>query len=54
MNDVIVNAHNSIGIIGGADGPTAVFITGNPIGLIVAAVVVLTVVGVIIWKLFKN
>lgn len=26
----------AIGIIGGADGPTAVFVTGNPIGLYIA------------------
>lgn len=28
----------SIGIIGGADGPTAVFVAGNPLPLILAAV----------------
>ena len=31
----------SIGIIGGADGPTAIFVTGNPLpGLIGAAIVI--------------
>ena len=35
----------SIGIIGGADGPTAVFVTGNPAWLIAAVVVVVVVVG---------
>ena len=34
----------SIGIIGGADGPTAVFVTGNPAWLIAAAVVAVVVV----------
>ena len=39
----------SIGIIGGADGPTAIFVTGNwwtlPLGLaVIAAAVVLVVV----------
>ncbi|MBQ8917613.1 MAG: sodium ion-translocating decarboxylase subunit beta, partial [Oscillospiraceae bacterium] len=33
----------SIGIIGGADGPTAVFVTGNPAWLIAAAVVAVVV-----------
>lgn len=27
---------SSIGIIGGADGPTAIFVTGNPAGLLIA------------------
>ena len=35
----------SIGIIGGADGPTAVFVTGNPLpGILVTAAVLLTAV----------
>ena len=29
----------SIGIIGGADGPTAIFITGNPLPLLLTAAV---------------
>ncbi|MBQ8623794.1 MAG: hypothetical protein IJ424_05360 [Oscillospiraceae bacterium] len=35
---------SSIGIIGGSDGPTAVFVTGSPVAVIVAAVVVVAVV----------
>ena len=32
---------HSIGIIGGADGPTAIFVTGNPLpGLIGAAIAI--------------
>lgn len=27
----------SIGIIGGADGPTAIFVTGNPLPVLLAA-----------------
>jgi len=34
----------SVGIIGGADGPTAVFVTGSPVWLIAAIVVALVVV----------
>ncbi len=34
----------SIGIIGGADGPTAVFVTGSPITIIVTAVAVIAII----------
>jgi len=34
----------SIGIIGGADGPTAVFVTGSPAWLIAAAALAVVVV----------
>ena len=44
----------AIGIIGGADGPTAIFVTGNPIALIAVAVIALTVIGFVIWKLLKK
>ena len=44
----------SIGIIGGADGPTAVFVTGNPVALIAAAVAAAVVIGLIIWKLLRK
>lgn len=39
---------HTIGIIGGADGPTAVFITGNPITgiLFLAALVVLIILAI--------
>lgn len=35
---------SSIGIIGGSDGPTAIFVTGSPVAVIVAAVVVAAIV----------
>ena len=43
----------SIGIIGGADGPTAVFVTGNPLPalLVLAALFVLAV---FIIRFFRN
>ncbi len=34
----------NIGIIGGADGPTAVFVTGSMAGLIAAAIVAVVVI----------
>lgn len=39
----------SIGIIGGADGPTAVFVTGTPIWLIALAAAAFVVVGIVLW-----
>lgn len=49
-----MNESASIGIIGGADGPTAVFITGDPTALIVIALVAVAIIGAIIWKLKKK
>ena len=50
--------NGSIGIIGGVDGPTAVFVTGDPAGLILAVVgiaaVVLLVVGIVLWARHKK
>ena len=45
---------STIGIIGGADGPTAVFVTGDPTALILAAVgiaaaVALLVTGIVMY-----
>ena len=39
---------SGIGIIGGADGPTAIFVTGSPLWLIVLAVVAVVVVGLVL------
>ena len=46
--------NSSIGIIGGADGPTAVFVSGDPIGSVlavvgIAAAIALLAVGIILW-----
>ncbi len=39
----------SVGIIGGADGPTAIFVTGSPMGaIVIAAVLVLAVVATVV------
>ena len=50
---------STIGIIGGADGPTAVFVTGSPIsllevGILVCAVVIGAAVGVWLYKRNRN
>lgn len=42
-----------LGIIGGADGPTAVFISGNPIPLVILGVIAVTVIALVVTKLFK-
>ena len=46
--------HASVGIIGGADGPTAVFISGNPATLILAAVILIAVITLVILLARKN
>ena len=46
--------HASVGIIGGADGPTAVFISGNPATLILAAVILIAVIALVILRTRKN
>mgnify|MGYP002567892033 FL=1 len=50
------NAH-SVGIIGGADGPTAIIVTGNPllaIGVAVFAIAAIITIIVLIIKKRKN
>ena len=49
----------SIGIIGGADGPTAIFVSGDPMGLVlavagIAAAAALLVTGIVLWVRHKN
>ncbi len=51
--------NSSIGIIGGADGPTAIFTSGDPTGAIltvvgIAAAVVLLAVGIVLWVRHKK
>ena len=55
----LMNESTSIGIIGGADGPTAVFVGGDPIGLIltiagIAAAAALLVCGIVLWVRHKR
>ena len=40
---------HSIGIIGGADGPTAIFVTGSPLTAILPLIGVLAIVLLILW-----
>ena len=37
---------NSIGIIGGADGPAAVFISGSPVAAVAVLLTVIALVGI--------
>ena len=46
---VLLGQQGSSGIIGGADGPTAIFVTGNPIGLYIVTAVFL--VAATVWYL---
>ena len=39
----------SVGIIGGADGPTAVFVTGSPLPLILTAAALLAALVLLIY-----
>lgn len=45
---------HTIGIIGGADGPTAIFITGNPVPAILGCAVLVAAVILIIFALHKK
>lgn len=46
----MTDMESAIGIIGGADGPTVIFVTGDVRGLIVtAAVIIGAAAGVILW-----
>ncbi|MFA5528663.1 MAG: hypothetical protein WC996_08640 [Peptostreptococcales bacterium] len=48
------NTSNSIGIIGGADGPTSIFISGS-LGLaIIQIILVLLIIGVIFFVMKKS
>lgn len=43
----------SIGIIGGADGPTAIFVTGDPVATIVSTVLAVAI-ALLILKYLKR
>ena len=47
---------HSVGIIGGADGPTAVFVTGFPfpVGATVAVVAIVLIVGIVLFLKNKD
>ena len=44
---------NTVGIIGGADGPTAIFITGSPAGLYIATGVLL-VLATVLYLIYRT
>lgn len=45
---------SSIGIIGGADGPTAIFISGNPIFVIIEIILILFLIFGVFYLIFKK
>ncbi len=40
---------HSIGIIGGADGPTAIFVTGSPVSTVLPFLGLLAIVLLVFW-----
>lgn len=48
------NNSNSIGIIGGADGPTSIIISGNPILSIITVIIILLLITVALYLIFKK
>ena len=46
--------NSSVGIIGGADGPTKIFISGNPLAGIIAAVLIAAIIAGVIAVLRKR
>lgn len=44
---------HSLGIIGGADGPTAIFVTGDPVSTIVSTVLAVAI-AVLLLKYLKK
>lgn len=48
------NNSNSIGIIGGADGPTAIFISGNPAAIVVTLILALLLILGVLFIIIKK
>ena len=44
---------NSLGVIGGPDGPTAIFVTGSPAAAVLLPMAVVALVGTGLW-LFRR
>ena len=44
----------SLGIIGGADGPTAIFVTGDPVSTILSTVLAVAIVVLLLKHLRKK
>lgn len=43
-----------LGVIGGADGPTAILVSGSPAGVFLMLLLVAAVVGAIIWLFVRR
>lgn len=48
------NSSSSISIIGGADGPASIFISGNLISTIITIIVLLLLITVVLYLIFKK
>jgi Na+-transporting methylmalonyl-CoA/oxaloacetate decarboxylase beta subunit len=48
------NNSNSIGIIGGADGPTAIFITGNSTSIVITLILISILIIGVLYIIFKK
>ena len=46
--------NHSIGIIGGADGPTAIFVTGNPLPGLIGGVIAVSLIVLIVYYVRKK
>ena len=44
----------SVGVIGGADGPTAIFVTTSPVSGWVLVVVLIAIALLVAWRLYRN
>lgn len=44
----------SLSVIGGADGPTAIFISGNPVSTVLCILAGAAIVGTVIWLIKKR
>ena len=43
-------AQSSLGIIGGADGPTAIFVSEFPIGLVIGVIAIAAIIALVVKK----
>jgi len=54
LRNFFSNEAASIGIIGGSDGPTAIFLAGNPVSTFLIPNVVLFTILLVLYKPFKK
>lgn len=49
-----IDNSSSIAIIGGADGPTAIFISGNPTFRIIAFILIILLIAIVLYLFLKK